>query len=156
MGIIGIVSMSPLRILIFFISNLTCHPRTPPKGHGGLPKGPFLESDQKPGCGVSAESSLRARRNFWNFFHFWPHPSPQVPSEGSPLPPNRVISEVGTKPKLSHTAEFKLAGLSDILALFSISRVNLYHRFKLWSRTASWLQESEIWNGQNAQNCLLY
>ena len=57
-----------------------------------------------------------------------------------------------------HLPTVQFSNLADFyvcLTLISLSRINLYHRFKLWSRSARFSDDLQIWNGQIAPNGVL-
>ena len=55
------------------------------------------------------------------------------------------------------TVQFSnLADFYIYLTLISLSKINLYHRFKLWSRSARFSDDLQIWNGQIVQNGVLF
>ena len=86
----------PVKMIWFiFIFNLTCPLRTPPKGPGGLPmasqwppKRVISRIQPKPGLWGIIRIVSTGPSKFFIYFHFWPHLSPQDPSEGSWWPPN--------------------------------------------------------------------
>ena len=53
----------------------------------------------------------------------------------------------------------QLSNLADFyvyLTSISLSKINLYHGFKLWSRSARFSDDLQIWNGQIVQNGVLF
>ena len=55
------------------------------------------------------------------------------------------------------TVQFSnLAHFYVYLTLILLSKINLYHRFKLWSRSAKFSDDLQIWNDQIVQNCALF
>ena len=53
----------------------------------------------------------------------------------------------------------QLSNLADFyvyMTSISLSKINLYHGFKLWSRSARFSDDLQIWNGQIVQNGVLF
>ena len=87
LGINGTGLMSPSKFLNFFRFRPHPSPQEPPKGPSSLSKWTLSDPNRTLPCGVSLETAWRPRQFFFYFFSdFWPHLSPQEPSNGSRQP----------------------------------------------------------------------
>ena len=73
---------------------------------------------------------------------------------------NNVLVFLGMTPlSYLHCPTVQFSNLEDFYIYFTLillSKINLYHRFKLWSRSAKFSDDLQIWNGQIVQNWVLF